>query len=97
MFSTPLTSCSIGVATVSAITFGFAPGYVALTTTVGGTTSGYWATGSLNRASPPTRTITIDNTEAKIGRSIKKWENFMTNWMEFAPERAVGLWVGRGW
>ena len=46
MFSTPLTSCSIGVATVSAMTSGGAPGYEARTMIVGGTTSGYWATGS---------------------------------------------------
>ncbi len=31
MFSTPLISCSSGAATVSAITFGFAPGYCART------------------------------------------------------------------
>jgi len=47
MSSTPLTSCSIGVATVSAMTSGGAPGYEACTTIVGGTTSGYWATGSV--------------------------------------------------
>src|SRR5687767_6238923 len=39
MFSTPLTSCSMGVATVAASTFGFAPGYTARTTTVGGAIS----------------------------------------------------------
>lgn len=39
--STPLTCCSIGVATVSAITSGVAPGKVARTITVGGATSGY--------------------------------------------------------
>src|SRR6059058_3509160 len=49
MFSTPLTSCSIGVATVSATTWALAPGYMAETCTVGGTTSGYWAMGSLTR------------------------------------------------
>ena len=48
MFSTPLISCSSGAATVSAITFGFAPGYCARTTTVGGTTSGYSEIGSWN-------------------------------------------------
>src|SRR5919204_407927 len=53
MLSTPLIACSSGDATVSAITFGFAPGYVARTTTVGGTTSGYSATGSLKSAMAP--------------------------------------------
>ncbi len=46
MRSTPLTSCSIGVATVSATVLALAPGYVAVTWTVGGATSGYCATGS---------------------------------------------------
>jgi hypothetical protein len=41
MFSTPLIASSSGVATVSAITLGLAPGYCARTTTDGGTTSGY--------------------------------------------------------
>ena len=45
MPSTPFTCCSSGVATVSAMTSGVAPGKVARTTTVGGATSGYWATG----------------------------------------------------
>ena len=36
MFSTPLTSCSIGAATVSATTLALAPGYVVVTETVGG-------------------------------------------------------------
>ena len=48
MSSTPLICCSSGDATVSAMTFGFAPGYVARTTTVGGTTCGYSLIGSLN-------------------------------------------------
>src|SRR5256885_6119625 len=77
MFSTPFTSCSIGEATVSASTCGLAPGYLALTTTVGGTISGNCAIGSWKMASPPTMTMTIDRTAAKIGRSIKKWENFI--------------------
>jgi hypothetical protein len=45
MCSTPLISCSIGLATVSATVSADAPGYVALTVTVGGTTSGYCETG----------------------------------------------------
>src|SRR5438874_11620363 len=38
---------------------------------------GNCAIGSWNTASAPTMTIAIDRTEAKIGRSMKKWENFM--------------------
>src|SRR6516225_5517559 len=37
--------------------------------------SGYWAIGSVARAMPPPRTITIDKTDAKIGRLMKKREN----------------------
>ena len=40
-FSTPLICSSSGVATVSEITRGFAPGNCARTTTCGGATSGY--------------------------------------------------------
>src|SRR5262245_8830984 len=72
MSSTPFTSCSIGVATVSAITCGDAPGYEARTTIVGGTMSGYAATGSETYAIPPMMTITIESTAAKMGRSMKK-------------------------
>src|SRR4029450_6328069 len=72
MFSTPLTSCSMGVATVSAMTSGGAAGYEARTTMVGGTTSGYWATGSPNHATMPRMTVTNESTAAKIGRSMKK-------------------------
>ena len=46
MPSTPLTSCSIGVATVAATVSASAPGYAARTTMVGGAISGYCATGS---------------------------------------------------
>src|SRR5882762_9575739 len=77
MFSMPLTSCSMGVATVSASTFGFAPGYTARTTTVGGAISGYCAMGNWNTLIPPTSTITMERTAAKIGRRMKKWEKFM--------------------
>ena len=38
-----------------------------MTRTVGGVTSGYCATGSVNTATPPASTKTIDSTEAKIG------------------------------
>src|SRR5207247_8068248 len=42
---------------------------------LGGVIWGYWATGSEIPATAPARVMTIDNTEAKIGRSIKKCEN----------------------
>ncbi len=45
-FSTPLIACSIGTPMVAATTSALAPGYRVLTWMVGGTISGYWATGS---------------------------------------------------
>ena len=47
MFSTPLTCCSIGAATVSATTWALAPGYWQVTFTVGGAIGGYIAIGSV--------------------------------------------------
>src|SRR5262249_37975404 len=75
MPSTPLTCSSMGAATVSATTWALAPGYDADTSTVGGVMSGYWATGSVNNAMVPASTITMDSTEAKIGRLMKNFEN----------------------
>ena len=72
MFSTPLICCSIGVTTVAATTSALAPGYCPDTVIVGGAISGYCATGRRQNATPPRITKTIDTTEAKIGRSIKK-------------------------
>src|SRR4029077_7640163 len=79
MPSTPLICCSMGAATVSATTWALAPGYAAETSTVGGAISGYWAIGKVNRALPPPKVITIERTEAKIGRLIKKRENTVTS------------------
>ncbi|MCY1171693.1 hypothetical protein D9M73_118140 [compost metagenome] len=76
MFSTPLIDSSSGAATVSASVSAFAPGKVALTTTVGGAIWGYCATGSDGYTTTPNTTIRIDSTAAKIGRSMKKWGNF---------------------
>ena len=45
-FSTPLIACSIGTPIVAATTSALAPGYRVLTWMVGGTISGYCATGS---------------------------------------------------
>ena len=74
MFSTPLICSSNGVETVSAITLGFAPGYIARTMTAGGTTSGYSLIGKMGIAINPAAKITIDSTAAKIGRSMKNFE-----------------------
>src|SRR6266481_519162 len=77
MPSTPLICCSSGEATVSAMTVGFAPGYVARTTTVGGTTSGYSLRGRRKYASAPMTKMMMDITAAKMGRLMKKLEIFM--------------------
>src|SRR5882724_7799656 len=77
MPSTPLICSSIGAATVSAITFGLAPGYCARTTTEGGTTSGYSEIGITRSASRPATKMSTDSTPAKIGRSMKNLDRFM--------------------
>src|SRR5215510_4528094 len=77
MPSTPLICSSIGVATVSAMTFGLAPGKFARTTTWGGTTSGYSEIGITRSARRPARKISTDSTPAKIGRSMKNLDRFM--------------------
>ena len=57
--------------------FGFAPGKLARTTTVGGTTSGYSLIGRFGSASAPPIRISSDNTAAKMGRLMKNCERFM--------------------
>src|SRR6185503_4584001 len=89
MPSTPLIASSIGVATVSAITLGLAPGYFARTTIEGGATSGYSEIGRPRRATSPAMTISTDSTPAKIGRSMKNLERFM------AVASGVGGQLGR--
>src|SRR5215467_14238033 len=41
---------------------------------VGGVIGGYCATGRLKTATRPARKMTMDSTEAKIGRRMKKWD-----------------------
>src|SRR5256714_6471390 len=77
MFSTPLICSSIGAITVVATTSALAPGYWPLTLMIGGTISGYCAIGRRMNDTPPKMMNTIDSTEAKIGRSMKKWEIFI--------------------
>src|ERR1700716_817075 len=63
--------------TVSAIVLGEAPGYWPLTTTVGGTISGYSLIGSTGIASSPATVIRIASTVANIGLSMKNDEMFI--------------------
>src|SRR5438045_3941791 len=97
MPSTPLTASSSGVATVSAMTFGLAPGYCARTTTDGGTTSGYSEIGRLRTAIRPATSIRKDNTPAKIGRSMKNFERFTCSLRSrFLGRGAFGMQLGLG-
>src|SRR4051794_3929244 len=75
IFSTPLTCCSIGAATVSATVWALAPGYAQVTWIVGGVMSGYWAIGRLISARSPIRMMKMEMTQAKMGRSIKNRAN----------------------
>src|SRR4051812_18503999 len=77
MFSAPLICSSSGVATVSAMTLGLAPGNWAFTMTDGGTTSGYSEIGNWNIAIKPARKMATEITPAKIGRSIKNLDRFI--------------------
>src|SRR5512143_2404643 len=71
-FSTPFTFCSIVVATDASTSVALAPTKVVVIWTIGGTTSGYWAMGSPDIATSPTRTVTMEITIATIGRLTKK-------------------------
>ena len=73
-----------------AIVFGLAPGYVARTTTVGGTISGYSLTGNRNSDIAPTIKMISDNTPAKMGRRMKKCENFMAQF-PFQPSKSLSF------
>jgi hypothetical protein len=58
---------------------------VVVTCTIGGAISGYWATGSVPKATAPAMTITRDTTVARIGRSIKTFEIMVA----FAPTSSI--------
>src|SRR5437899_8525908 len=74
MPSTPFTCCSMGKATASTTVRALAPGKRVVTCTVGGTTSGYCATGSAKMATPPITIIKMASTFARTGRAMKKSE-----------------------
>src|SRR5262249_60151476 len=93
MLSTPLISCSIGVATVCDSTSAEAPGKLVFTTTVGGAISGYSVIGSARYKMYPTSVMMIDMTATKIARSTEKGENRRRT----RAWSVVGrLWIG-GW
>src|SRR5947209_11910573 len=86
MFSTPLICCSSGVATVRDTVSADAPGYTVVICTVGGTISGYCATGRIASAPSPSSVTKALSTIAKRGRSIKKCVRRMF-WSLFSPDR----------
>src|SRR5579859_4349185 len=91
MFSVPLICSSSGVATVSAMVWGLAPGNCAVTTTEGGTTSGYSEIGSWVIAIRPAKKMMTEITPAKMGRSIKNFDKFTLEPLQARPtERSVG-------
>src|ERR1700680_559066 len=64
----------MGAITVVATTSALAPGYWPETLMMGGAISGYCATGRRKKLTPPSKTMMIHTTEAKIGRAMKKGE-----------------------
>src|SRR5262245_42935643 len=71
MLSTPLTRCSIGVATDCSIVCASAPTYLANILISGGAISGNCATGSLTIDTAPRMIVTMAITIATIGRLMK--------------------------
>jgi hypothetical protein len=63
------------------MTFGLAPGYVARTTMVGGTTCGYSLMGRPGKAMSPASRINADSMAAKIGLWMKNRDMFIENTM----------------
>src|ERR1700704_2064681 len=74
MLSTPLTCCSMGVATDCSRVFASAPTNVACNRISGGTMLGNCATGRLAIVTAPIITIRIDITIATIGRLMKNFD-----------------------
>src|SRR5690606_14719764 len=70
MFSTPFTASSMGVATERATVSALAPGYDAVTTTVGGAMSGNWEMGKVSADMAPSITKRMEITVDSTGRSI---------------------------
>src|SRR5262252_3348138 len=71
----PESCSSIGAATVRESVSALAPGSVAVIVTVGGAISGYCAIGRTCEATRPASVKMIEMTDAKIGRSMKNFEN----------------------
>src|SRR6202142_3863335 len=80
MLSTPLSCCSMGVATDCSTVCASAPTKVVVMRASGGTIFGNWAIGRPRKATTPTITVSKAMTIATIGRLMKN----------FAPARLPG-------
>src|SRR4051812_43508450 len=74
MLSTPLTCCSIGVATDCSMVTASAPVNVVARLICGGMICGDWAMGSPSSVTAPISTVTIAMTIATMGRRMKNAE-----------------------
>src|SRR5713226_4262427 len=81
MPSTPLIACSSGVVTAVSTASALAPVYTAVTDTCGGDTCGYFSIGIVGIDSAPARTITSEQTVARIGRLMKVSTNMVCDWL----------------
>src|SRR5262245_62377519 len=79
------------------MTSALAPGYVALTATVGGAMSGYIDTGNERNAASPAITMNADTTIANNGRSMKKFESMARGYecLRECLRRRLGVVRGR--
>src|SRR5215471_16292118 len=91
MFSTPLIASSNGVATERATTSAFAPGYNAVTCTVGGAISGNKVMGRVYNDNNPNNTRIIDTTVESTGRSMKRFNSMSKNILDYQPQRGRTL------
>src|SRR5580692_2793836 len=92
MLSTPLTCCSIGVATDCSRVLASAPTYVARIWISGGTILGNWATGSVAMVTAPTITVNIAMTIATIGRRMKNLDiSIGSSYHRFREDLGVDL------
>src|SRR5580658_4962415 len=91
MLSTPLTCCSIGVATDCSRACASAPTYVACNLISGGAIFGNWAIGRAAMDTAPTITVRIAMTMATMGRLMKNCDiSFCSCLFRRAAQR---LWV----
>src|SRR5580704_14380601 len=95
MLSTPLTCCSIGVATDCSMVTASAPVNVVVRFTCGGMICGNWAMGSPSSETAPMSTVRMAITIATIGRRMKKEEITGASSARSAARRRGPVRLGR--